>query len=69
MIKNPSDVYIGPKGLTKREFIIIEFAKVLIVKHGVQSGIKTAVMAADTLINFENEDIEDEQQDDEEEED
>lgn len=55
MIKNPNEPYIGPKGLTKREYIVIEMSKVLIPQHGLRAGLWHAKQYTERLINFDNE--------------
>ena len=55
MIKNPNEPYIGTKGLTKREYIAIEMAKVLIPQHGLRAGLWHAKQYTERLINFDDE--------------
>lgn len=68
LIPNPDDVYIGPRGLTKREFIILEFAKIYMQECGLEAGLKRAIKCADSLIYHVEDDIEDEEQEDDEDE-
>lgn len=55
MIKNPDDAYVGPKGMTKREFIMLEFCKMYIQQHGLNAGLKHAKEATERLINYADE--------------
>lgn len=55
MIKNPDEPYVGPRGMTKREFITLEFVKLYVREHGLRAALWHAKQSANRMIGFDDE--------------